>query len=122
MVITGSANIPAGTTVTAISGTTLTISAATTSTVSNASLTFSGEVISTTYTQLRRAAFFTGAQIGNPALFVSTQSDGSTTTAIIEATWPSAHGLVPGNTLLTTISSSGSNHALCQGRCRRSSF
>lgn len=115
MVITGSASIPTGTTVSAISGTTITLSAATTGALTNASLTFTGEVISTTYTQLRKGGFFTGASIGTPTFAVQTQSDGSTTFAVIEVTFTSAHGLVPGDTIMSSISSSGSNHVLANG-------
>jgi hypothetical protein len=42
MVVSGSANIPTGTYVTAVSGTAITLSTATTGSVSNASLTFTG--------------------------------------------------------------------------------
>jgi hypothetical protein len=114
-VVSGSANIPTGTTVTAVSGTSITLSAATTNIVTNASLTFTGEVISTTYTQLRKGGFFTGASIGAPTFAVQTQSDGSTTFAVIEVTFASAHGLVPGDTIISSISSSGSNHAYANG-------
>jgi len=115
MVVSGSANIPTGTTVTAVNGSTLTLSAATTNTVSNASLTFTGEVIATTYTQLRKGGFFTGASIGSPTFAVQTQSDGTTTFAVIEVTFTSAHGLVPGDTIISSISSAGSNHAYANG-------
>jgi len=114
-VVSGSANIPTGTTVTAVSGTAITLSAATTNTVSNASLTFTGEVIATTYTQLRKGGFFTGASIGSPTFAVQTQSDGTTTFAVIEVTFTSAHGLVPSDTIITSISSAGSNHTFANG-------
>ena len=45
MVVSGSANIPSGTTVSAVSGTAVTLSAATTGAVSNASLIFNGLVV-----------------------------------------------------------------------------
>ena len=45
MVVSGSANIPTGTTVSAVSGTAVTLSAATTGAVSNASLIFNGLVV-----------------------------------------------------------------------------
>ena len=115
MIITGSANIPAGTTVAAINADIITLSAATTGAVSGASLTFTGEVISTTYTQLRRGGFFTGASIGVPSFAVQTQSDGSTTYAVIEVTFTSAHGLIPGHTIAVNISSAGSNHTYASG-------
>jgi hypothetical protein len=115
MVITGSANIPAGTTALAINADIITLSAATTGAVSGASLTFTGEVVSTTYTQLRKGGFFTGANIGVPSFAVVTQSDGSTTFAVIEVTFTSNHGLLPGQTIATVITSSGSNHSFAAG-------
>jgi hypothetical protein len=101
--------------VTAVSGTAVTLSAATTGVVTNASLTFTGEVISTAYAQLRKGGFFTGAAIGTPSFAVQTQSNGSSTFAVIEVTFTSAHGLVPGNTIIASISSAGSNHAFANG-------
>jgi len=49
--------------------------------------TTNGEVISTTYTQLRKAGYFTGAAIGDPEFTVA--SNGSSGTFAVNLDWPS---------------------------------
>ena len=71
----------------------------------------SGDILSTTYTQLRKAGFYTGASIGQPT-FTATNV---TSPATVTITFTSPHGLVPGNTILTSISSSGTNHGYASG-------
>jgi hypothetical protein len=72
-----------------------------------------GETISTTYTQIRKGGFFTGAAIGSPTF--STNLGGASTTATVTVTFPSAHGLAPGDPVYVSISSAGSGDTLAQG-------
>lgn len=111
MVVTGT-GVNTGTTVTNISGTTLTFSQPL-GTLSG-TITFTGEVVSSTYTQLRRGGFFTGATVGLPQFAVTTDGGGSSF-ATVTVGFATPHGFVPGNTIMTTISSTGSNHANATG-------
>ena len=52
-----------------------------------------GEVLSTTYTQLRRGGFYTGADIGNPVFTVASQ--GSSGTIVSELAVPIGANLIP---------------------------
>ena len=74
--------------------------------------TSAGQVISTTYTQLRKAGFFTGASIGTPTFTYDSSSP-----AIITITFITPHGLVPSDSIMTIISSDdgSNNHSLAQG-------
>ena len=114
MVVTGT-NIPAGTTVygfgtgTGGNGTYI-LSQATTGSVSG-SVTFKGQVVSSTYTQIRKGGFFTGATIGSPTFSVNTATSPNT----ITVTFAQPHGLVPSNTIIVDASSSGTNHNLAEG-------
>jgi hypothetical protein len=116
MVVSGT-GIETGTTVTAVSGTspnlTLTLSQPI-ATVSNTALTFTGEVVSSSYTQLRKGGFFTGAAVGSPTFAVTT--DGTVSTyGTITVTFSTPHGFVPGDTIMTVITSTGTNASLAQG-------
>ena len=71
----------------------------------------SGDVISSTYTTIRKGGFYTGASIGTPSFTVSNASSPAT----ITVTFSSNHGLVPGQTIIASISSTGSNHGFAQG-------
>ena len=70
-----------------------------------------GDVISSAYTIVRKGGFYTGASIGGPSFSASNASSPATVTV----TFASNHGLVPGQTVLVAISSTGSNHAFAQG-------
>lgn len=74
-----------------------------------------GEIINTTYTQIRKGGFYTGASIGSPTFSVS--GSGASTTGTITITFPINHGLVPGNSVYVSISSDNgsNNHNLIQG-------
>ena len=112
MVVSGT-GIETGTTVTAVSGTSVTLSQAT-SAITNASLTFTGEVVSSSYTQLRKGGFFTGASVGVPTFSITTNGT-SSSYATITVTFATPHGFVPGDTIMTTITSTDTNHSLAQG-------
>ena len=71
----------------------------------------SGDVISAAYTIVRKGGLYTGSSIGVPTFTVSNASSPST----ITVTFATFHGLVAGQTILTTISSTGSNHGFAQG-------
>lgn len=72
----------------------------------------SGQIISTTYTQLRKGGFFTGAYIGNPTFSYDASSP-----AVITVTFATPHGLVPSDSIMTVISSDDgiNNHNYSQG-------
>jgi hypothetical protein len=72
-----------------------------------------GDILSTTYTQLRRGGLFTGSSIGLPTFIPSGGSVSAFATMRVEFAQP--HGLVPGDTLISQISSTGSNHGFAQG-------
>jgi hypothetical protein len=111
MVLTGT-GVETGTTVTSVSGTTLTFSQAL-GTLSG-TITFTGEIVSSTYTQLRRGGFFTGASVGAPQYSVTTDGSGSAY-ATITIGFASPHGFVPGNSIMSVVSSAGSNHPYAAG-------
>jgi hypothetical protein len=71
------------------------------------------EVLSTTYTQVRRGGLYTGATIGVPTITYSNVTSPST----ITVTFATAHGLVPGTTLTVTQSTDNgsNNHTLASG-------
>ena len=75
--------------------------------------TTTGEVLSSTYTQLRRGAYYTGAAIGSPVFTYNTL----TTPNTITITFANAHGLLPTDTITTVINSDNgvNNHTLAQG-------
>jgi hypothetical protein len=72
-----------------------------------------GDVLSSTYTQLRKGSYYTGASIGSPTFTYSTLTSPNTVTV----TFASAHGLVPGDTITTVVSSDNgtNNHTLAGG-------
>ena len=72
--------------------------------------TVSGSVISTSGTQLRRGAFYSGSQL----VLTSITSDAATPSVITVQT-AQPHGLFPGSTILAAITSSGTNHTLASG-------
>jgi len=55
--------------------------------------TSNGDVLLTSYTQLRKAAFYTGASIGSPTFSVATQGSGGTMT--VELDVPSGNTIIP---------------------------
>jgi hypothetical protein len=71
----------------------------------------SGDVISAAYTIVRKGGLYTGSSIGIPSFTVSNASSPST----ITVTFSTFHGLVAGQTILTQITSTGSNHGFAQG-------
>jgi hypothetical protein len=111
MVLTG-LGVNTGTTVTSVSGTTLTFSQPL-GTLSG-TITFTGEVVSSTYTQLRRGGFFTGATVGVPQFSVSTDG-GASAFATITVGFATPHGFVPGNTIMTSVTSTGTLHGNATG-------
>lgn len=72
-----------------------------------------GDIISSTYTQLRRAAYYTGAAVGSP---VFSYNNGTSPTTVT-VTFVGPHGFVPGDTITTTVSTDNglNNHTLAQG-------
>lgn len=72
-----------------------------------------GDIISSTYTQLRRAAYYTGATVGSP---VFSYNNGTSPTTVT-VTFVGPHGFVPGDTITTTVSTDNgvNNHTLAQG-------
>jgi hypothetical protein len=77
--------------------------------------TSGGQSLYTSYAILRKGGFYTGADIGT-ATFV-TAGSGAATTGTVTVTFATNHGLLPGGSILTTISSDNgsNNHTLCQG-------
>jgi hypothetical protein len=75
--------------------------------------TNNGDVLSGTYTQLRKGNWYTGASIGTPTFTYNNL----TSPATITITFGSAHGLLPGDTITTVIASDNgiNNHTLAQG-------
>ena len=71
------------------------------------------EVLSTTYTQVRRGGLYTGSNIGVPTITYSNVTSPST----ITVTFATAHGLVPGTSLTVTQSTDNgsNNHTLASG-------
>ena len=74
-----------------------------------------GESIWTQYSLLRQGGFYTGATMNTPTF--STSGSGAGTAGTVTITFPTNHGLIPGDGVLVAISSDGggNNHALCQG-------
>jgi hypothetical protein len=72
-----------------------------------------GDIISTTYTQLRKAAYYTGSSVGSP---VFSYNNGTSPTTVT-VTFVGPHGFVPGDTITTTVSTDNgvNNHTLAQG-------
>ena len=73
----------------------------------------SGDSLYTTFVQLRKGGFYTGASISAPTLAYS-----GAATPVITATFPNAHGLLPGSTIIVSISSDAGNtqnHAVAGG-------
>jgi hypothetical protein len=72
-----------------------------------------GDSLFTTFIQLRKGGFYTGAPISAPAFSYS-----AATTPIITVTFPNAHGLLPGSTIIVAITSDSGNtqnHAVAGG-------
>jgi hypothetical protein len=74
-----------------------------------------GETISSTYTQIRKGGFYTGASIGTPTFTVT--GSGASTTGTVTVSFAANHGLVPGNSIYVAIGSDNgsNNNNLCQG-------
>ena len=74
-----------------------------------------GETISSTYTQIRKGGFYTGASLST-ATFVVTGS-GASTTGTVTLSFANNHGLVPGNSIYVAVTSDNgsNNNNLCQG-------
>jgi hypothetical protein len=62
--------------------------------------TTSGDVLSTTYTQVRQGGFYTGSSVGTPTFTYSNDTSPSTVTV----TFVTNHGFVPGDTILAVTS------------------
>jgi hypothetical protein len=77
-----------------------------------------GDILSTTYTQLRKGSYYTGASVGssNPA-FTFVNNAGGTLAPTITVTFTNAHGFIPGNTFTVIIASDNgvNNHTLAGG-------
>jgi hypothetical protein len=72
-----------------------------------------GDTLYTPYIQLRKGGFYTGASISAPSFAYSAAS-----TPVITVTFPNAHGLLPGSTIIVSISSDSANtqnHAVGAG-------
>ena len=72
-----------------------------------------GDTLFTTFIQLRKGGFYTGASISAPAFAYSAAA-----TPVITVTFPNAHGLLPGSTIIVSISSDSANtenHAIAGG-------
>jgi len=67
-------------------------------------------VLSTQYTTARKAGFYSTSSIP----FTSMSSSGANP-SVITVTTSAPHGLVPGHTLITDISTTGNNHPLVEG-------
>jgi hypothetical protein len=67
--------------------------------------TTNGDVISTTYTQVRQGGFYTGAAVGTPTFTYSNGTSPSTVTV----TFANNHGFMPGNTILAATSETIAN-------------
>jgi hypothetical protein len=74
-----------------------------------------GEAISTTYTQIRKGGFYTGAAIGAPTFSVS--GSGPTSTGTVTVSFTNNHGLIPGSSVYVGINSDNgvNNNILLQG-------
>jgi hypothetical protein len=74
-----------------------------------------GETINSTYTQIRKGGFYTGASIGTPTFTVA--GSGASTTGTVTVSFTANHGLVPGNSIYVAIASDNgsNNNNLCQG-------
>ena len=77
--------------------------------------TSNGQSLYTPYTILRKGGFYTGADIGTATF--ATSGSGAAATGTVTVTFATNHGLLPGGSILTTISSDNgsNNHTLCQG-------
>ena len=77
--------------------------------------TSNGDVLSTTYTQVRQGGFYTGSTVGSTTF--ATSGSGASTAGTVTVTFATPHGFVPGDTLLVTVNSDNgtNNHTLCQG-------
>jgi hypothetical protein len=75
--------------------------------------TTNGDSLYSSYLQLRKAGFYTGASVSAPLFTYSADA-----TPIITVTFPAAHGFLPGTTLMVVITSDSSNtqnHAIAGG-------
>jgi hypothetical protein len=77
--------------------------------------TTSSQVLSTSYTVLRKGGFYAGASIGTTTFAVT--GSGAATTGTVTVTFTNNHGLLPGGSILAVINSDNgsNNHTLCQG-------
>ena len=72
-----------------------------------------GDSLFTSFIQLRKGGFYTGAPISAPAFSYSAAA-----TPVITVTFPNAHGLLPGSTIIVAISSDSGdtqNHKIAGG-------
>ena len=79
--------------------------------------TVNGDVLSTTYTQLRQGAFYTGSSVGTPTYAVSTQAVavGTTTAGVIATASTTVTGTISGTTLTTSAGSPAIGQVLSGG-------
>jgi len=77
--------------------------------------TTDGERLDTVYAQIRRAALFTGSAISTGTFSII--GGGVSSTATIQVSFPTDHGLFPGATIYTQLNSDNgsNNHVLAQG-------
>jgi hypothetical protein len=73
-----------------------------------------GQNLYTQYTVLRKGGFYTGASIGTP-IFNLINSGTASVTATISVSFTQNHGLLPGGTIITIVTSTEATHALAQG-------
>jgi hypothetical protein len=77
--------------------------------------TNNGDRLDTVYTVIRKGLFYTGSSIQTTTY--ATAGSGASSTGTITVTFPQNHGLIPGQTIISLISSDNgsNNHNLCQG-------
>ena len=74
-----------------------------------------GDSIIKAETQIRKGGFYTGASVGTPTYTYA--GGGASTTATITVSFATNHGLIPGNTIISVVTSDNgsNNHTLAQG-------
>ena len=74
-----------------------------------------GDALLATYTQIRKGGFYAGSAIGTPTYTYA--GSGASTTATITVQFANNHGFLPGDTILSVVTSDNgsNNNALAQG-------
>jgi hypothetical protein len=77
--------------------------------------TNSGDSVYSPTVQIRKGGFYTGASVGTPTYTYA--GGGASTTATITVSFATNHGLIPGNTIISAVTSDNgsNNHTLAQG-------